>query len=58
MAKRCRPKDVPQHAESIFVAINSRNKKEYIDVLHERQNALKTSQSARIKKLFKRLEII
>ncbi len=56
--KRCRPKDVPQHAESIFVAINSRNKKEYIDVLHERQNALKTSQSARIKKLFKRLEII
>ena len=56
--KRCRPKDVPQHAESIFVAINSRNKKEYIDVLHERQNTLKTSQSARIKKLFKRLETI
>lgn len=27
--KKCRPKDVPQHAESIFVAVNSTNKKEY-----------------------------
>ena len=49
------PKGHPQHAESIFIAVNPENKKEYMDVLHERQDTLTPSQSARIKKLLKHL---
>ncbi|ODS39538.1 MAG: hypothetical protein A7316_05295 [Candidatus Altiarchaeales archaeon WOR_SM1_86-2] len=56
--KTCRPKEVPQHSESIFVAVNPKNRKEYTDVLYKRQDILTASQSARIKRLLKRIEEI
>jgi len=54
--KSCRPKDVPQHSEYIFCAINSDNKKEYLNVLNERMDILSKTQSARIKRLIKKVE--
>jgi len=55
--KKCRPKDVPQHAEHIFVAVDSKNKKEYMDVLNKRLDILAKSQSLRIKKLLKNITL-
>ena len=54
--RRCRPKEVAQHAESILRAVNDKNKKQYMDVLKERQKLLSPAQSARIRKIFKALE--
>jgi len=57
--KRCRPKDVPQqHAESIFVAVNTGNKKEYRDVLDTRKDVSAPPQLKRIRRIFKLLENI
>lgn len=54
--KSCRPKDVPQHSEHIFCAINSDNKKEYLNILNERMDILSKTQSARVKRLIKKVE--
>ena len=54
--KTCRPKDVPQHAESIFQAVNASNKSEYIKVLKKRQFLFNKSQLSRVTKLIKKLE--
>lgn len=54
--KTCRPKDVPQHAESIFRAVNASNKTECIKVLKERQSLFNKSQLSRVTKLIKKLE--
>ena len=51
-----RPKDVPQHAESIAPAVNAANKARFVAVLEERQSDLSAAQSARIKKLVKQLD--
>jgi hypothetical protein len=56
--KTCRPKDVPQYSESIFAAVNLKNKNEYVDVLNERKDILTPSQLSRIRKIFKLLENI
>ena len=56
--KKCRPKDVPQHAESIFGAVNPGNKKEYTDVLNNRKDVLALPQLKRLRKIFKLLENI
>ncbi len=53
---RCRPKEVGQHAESILVAVNAKNKKQYLDVLNKRASALTPAQAARVKKLYRTLE--
>ncbi len=49
----CRPKDVPQHAEKIAVAVNARNKPAFIAVLEKRMVDLISSQAARVKKVIK-----
>ncbi len=54
--QKCRPKDIPQHAESIYVAINSKNKKDYIKVLNMRKEVLKPSQLKRVEKILKMIE--
>ena len=56
--KRCRPKDVPQHAESIFGAVNPGNKKEYTDVSNNRKDVLAPLQLKRLRRIFKLLETI
>ena len=57
--KRCPPKNVPQqHAESIFVAVNTGNKKGYMDVLDTRKDVSAPPQLKRIRRIFKLLENI
>ncbi len=55
--KTCRPKEVPQHAESIIAAVNPQNKNEFISVLKDRETSLTSTQLARIKKLYKLLTV-
>lgn len=54
--KTCRPKEVPQHSESIFPAVNSDNKKVYIEVLNKREEDLSAAQLRRVKKLYKDMD--
>lgn len=54
----CRSKEIPQHSESIVIAVNSKNKNEFLSVLQKRENSLTPSQYARIKRLYKRVDNI
>ncbi len=49
----CRPKDVPQHAEKIVVAVNPKNKAAFIAILEKRLDNAKASEAARIRKVIK-----
>ena len=49
----CRPKSVPQYAESIGVAVHSDNREQYVGILHERLDELSTAQQRRVKKLLR-----
>ena len=51
----CRPKDVPQHAEKIVVAVNAKNRDEFLHMLNIRLSDLSASQAARVKKIAKRV---
>jgi hypothetical protein len=46
----CRPKDVPQHAESILPAIDATFRDAYVAVLEKRLPQLNPSQAARVKR--------
>jgi hypothetical protein len=52
----CRPKDVPQHAEKAAIAVNTRNRKQFIAVLEKRLVDLSGSQAARVQKVIKEVE--
>lgn len=51
--KTCRPKEVGQHAESIFMAVNAINKEAFLEVLKSREASLTSAQLARVRKLYK-----
>lgn len=51
--KNCRSKEIPQHSESISVAVNSENSSEFLKVLENRKDGLKTSQLKRVNKVIK-----
>ncbi|MBW8383495.1 MAG: hypothetical protein K0M69_13365 [Youngiibacter sp.] len=52
----CRPKEIPQHAESTIPAVTSANKALFISVLKEREHLLSKPQLARTRRLISRLE--
>jgi hypothetical protein len=52
----CRPKDVPQYAEKIQVAVAAANRADFERVLNQRLADLRGAQAARVKKILKRLE--
>lgn len=54
--RTCRPKSVPQHAESIMRAVRPENQEQYIDVLSQRYDTLSSSQQRRVRKLLRALE--
>lgn len=54
----CRPKEVPQHAEKMVVAVNPGNKDQFLSILNERKDVLTIAQQARIKKILKLVEKI
>lgn len=49
----CRPKEVPQHAERSFPAVNSSNKADFIKVLEKRIEDLSGAGLLRVKKVIK-----
>jgi hypothetical protein len=49
----CRPKEVPQHSEKTFPAVNISNKAEFIKVLEKRMQDLSGSGLSRVKKVIK-----
>jgi hypothetical protein len=53
--KRCRTKEVPQHAESILACVNQVNQPEFVSILVDRMAEMIPSQSMRIKKIIKKL---
>lgn len=49
----CRPKDVPQHAESILIAVNADNQENFVHVLQTRMADMSASQTARLQKIIR-----
>lgn len=56
--KKCRPKDVPQHAERASVCFNSDNADAFAEVLEKRLPNLAATGQTRVKKLLKKLSDI
>jgi hypothetical protein len=55
--RTCRPKEVSQHAENTYYAVNQQNQDDYIKVLREREQSLSSTQLTRIKKLYKKFHV-
>ena len=49
----CRPKDIPQHAESIVVAVNTGNQRAFIAALVQRLAGMPASRAARLRKVIR-----
>jgi hypothetical protein len=56
--KKCKPREVPQHAERAAICFNCENAGEFIQVLEKRKSDLTPSQLTRINKLMKKLHSI
>ncbi len=52
----CRPKDVPQHAEHIFLAVNDENRAPYVQTLRRRLSILTQPQARRVRNLLRQCE--
>jgi len=55
--RTCRPKEVAQHAERAAVAVNTRNRDEFIQVLEGRLEDLSETQQTRLRRLMRKLMI-
>jgi hypothetical protein len=53
--KKCLPRDVPIHAESILPVIDAENKQAFLIILESRKMEMNSSQIARLKKVTKNL---
>jgi hypothetical protein len=54
--KTCRPKDVPQHAEKVLVAVNAENRIAFVKVIEKRMDDMSESQASRLRKVLKQVE--
>ena len=52
---KCKPREVPQHAERAAICLNSQNAGDFIDVLQRRKSDLTPPGQTRINKLLKKL---
>ena len=52
----CRPKSLPQYAESILVAVNPGNQTQYLAVLNKRLDELSAAQGKRVNKIIRSFE--
>ena len=52
----CRPKSLPQYAESILVAVNQDNQTQYLAVLNKRFDELSAAQGKRVNKIIRSFE--
>ena len=55
--RTCRPKEVAHHAERAAVAVNTRNRNEFIQVLEGRLEDLSETQQTRLRRLLRKLMI-
>ena len=53
--KTCRTKEVPQHAESIVMAITDETKDEFLNVLREREPYMTKPQAKRVQRIYSQL---
>ncbi|MDN4494780.1 hypothetical protein [Ureibacillus aquaedulcis] len=53
--KTCRTKEIPQHAESILIAVTNETKSEVLHVLKEREPYMTKPQARRIHKIYRQL---
>lgn len=51
--EKCRSKEVPQHAESILLAVANENKQQFLNVLQKRAQYLTAAQLKRVQKIYK-----
>ena len=51
--RKCIPRDVPLHAESMLCAVDDSHRKEFLAVLASRQKEMTTAQAARLRKVIK-----
>ena len=54
--QKCRPKEVPQHAERSSECFNSENAGAFVEILEKRTPQLTSSQQARVNRLIKKLK--
>ena len=54
----CRPKDVPQRAEKIALAVNAGNRAAFVAALEKRMGDLSKAQAARVKKVIKQVSTL
>ncbi len=54
--RRCIPRDLPTHAESMLGAVTNSNAKEFLGLLERRRRELSPSQTARLNKVMRRVE--
>jgi len=54
--RTCRPKDVPQHAEKILIAVDKGNKDEFIRILEKRMDDMTPSQASRLRRVIKQAD--
>lgn len=52
----CRPKDIPQHSEKIFLAVDHATKAPFLRLLEKRLPELTSAQQARVRKVMKQAE--
>lgn len=56
--RTCRPKDAPQRAGKVLVAVNGGNRDAFIRVLEKRLGDLKPSQAARLRRVIRQAQAI
>ena len=54
--RKCRLSDVPRHGEVISECVDDTNKQEFVSILQQRLPEMSASQSARVKKLLKKID--
>jgi len=54
--EKCRPKEIPQHAEQAFTAVNKDNAAAFANVLKKRTDLLTEAQNKRVNKLFQAID--
>jgi hypothetical protein len=52
----CRPKSIPQYAESILFAVNQENQDHFLEILNQRSNMLSAAQQKRVNKIVKQFD--
>lgn len=56
--QKCPPKDLPRHAESCLVAVNTANRGELLPILEARKASLKAAQAKRLEQVIRKMNAL